>query len=452
MVRSVSTTSRPGSERTLRILVNLPTNRVNYKSALERADISILTAALEQLEQNPEVDKTRIEMLRSRLNQLQKLEDSSQLLTESSEVTSKRITYRGTVYAVGEEVEDRNTGDRLVITGFTNGNVAWVKKGESSPYCLGMGHIRKLESPVTGIPVTPADSSPDQDEDEAVLSHGSDPRAFIRESDLQGVGDPRSHGDTARVAELVADLTVELAPIPTTPIDGELLPSPTEHLSQLEAEIETGQQLRAEGERRIWMAAATIRQHELWKLHVDRQGNLIFKSFPDYCKQKWGWERSQSHAIAQTGQVVLQLKQSGVPDKLLPDSVSQGTELARLEPEQRLTVIDRVVEEKGRLSAKAIQEMREQYLLEDNESVTDTTSNLETDSSDLPIQREDPSAPSFPLEEEDAEPAGSVAVRLKVSKRLQGYLERHGGILSVIVQQNEQTYYLQAGDITIEDF
>jgi transcription antitermination factor NusG len=76
-VKSSTTTRRSPQrrdserDRIIRALINIPANDVNFKSALERADLDMVTEAVTKAEQEPTGNKTRLQKLRSRLKALQ---------------------------------------------------------------------------------------------------------------------------------------------------------------------------------------------------------------------------------------------------------------------------------------------------------------------------------------------------------------------------------------------
>jgi len=120
-------------------------------------------------------------------------------------------------------------------------------------------------------------------------------------------------------------------------------------LKDLEEEIQEGLGQIAAGRQRVWLAAAQIRDRALWQ-------EAGYSSFEGYCKGRWGWERTNSHDNARAGDLLADLMLSGIPDSLLPTSVSQALELAKVEPEHRAEVIDRALEESGQMTAAALRQ------------------------------------------------------------------------------------------------
>jgi len=53
-----------------------------------------------------------------------------------------------------------------------------------------------------------------------------------------------------------------------------------------------------------------------------------YASFEDYCKKRWGWNRSYAYEIAKSGKIMKQIEKSGIPDK--PTSASQARPLGKL--------------------------------------------------------------------------------------------------------------------------
>lgn len=140
--------------------------------------------------------------------------------------------------------------------------------------------------------------------------------------------------------------------------DSAITPSETvteaERFLQLEDEISAGLGQIESGKQRIWQAIAEIRKDDLWMIELE-EGKPKYANFLDYCKQRWGWERSYSHENAVAGEVITGLLQSGIPDTDLPTSVSQVRQLAKVPESERATVLQQAREQNGgRLTAEAI--------------------------------------------------------------------------------------------------
>lgn len=141
---------------------------------------------------------------------------------------------------------------------------------------------------------------------------------------------------------------VQPAPPPVPVVEAELVLS----LADLESEIQAGIDLIEAGRQRVWVAVSQIRARELWR-------DAGHKTFEAYCKNRWGWERTNAHDNARAGDVVSDLIAAGVPIHLLPTSVSQALELARVEPAARPDVIDQALEDSGNLTAAALKQARQ---------------------------------------------------------------------------------------------
>jgi hypothetical protein len=162
----------------------------------------------------------------------------------------------------------------------------------------------------------------------------------------------------ADIGSRVISYRVKMDKLAPMVIDGELMASAEEEaaaLVELETEIAGGIGDCQRGERRIWIAAAQIRDRNLWKLGGHR-------SFEAYGLARWGWAKSNSHEVASAGEVVLQLQQSGVPEACIPTAISAYRPLKGIAPELRATAIDTALETDGKLTAAALKQAAEQVV------------------------------------------------------------------------------------------
>jgi hypothetical protein len=96
-----------------------------------------------------------------------------------------------------------------------------------------------------------------------------------------------------------------------------------DRLEQLEARIDAGKKTFIE----VGSALAEIRDGKLYR--------ASFKTFDDYCREKWGWDRTYCHRIIAAAAAV----------KMLPigneiSSESQARELAKADPEARAAIVE----------------------------------------------------------------------------------------------------------------
>lgn len=134
---------------------------------------------------------------------------------------------------------------------------------------------------------------------------------------------------------------------PVAVIEAEIVVSRSEQLRQLEAEIEQGTAAREKAERQIWIAAAQIKSEKLWR-------EAGFDSFEAYCRDRFGWEKSNAYEVAGAGEVVLQLQAAGAEE--IPNSVAAVQVLKKVAPESRLQVLQTAKEESGKLTADALKQ------------------------------------------------------------------------------------------------
>lgn len=137
----------------------------------------------------------------------------------------------------------------------------------------------------------------------------------------------------------------------SAPITVEVLPSDTqaERLTTLEQQIQHGIDQIESGRSAIWQAVAEVQQQGLWRLGG-------YSSFEAYCKQRWGWEKSNAFEVANAGKTVAELKNSGVPESALPTSVAQVRQIAKLPKEKRAEVVLKIAESGEKLTAEAIKQ------------------------------------------------------------------------------------------------
>lgn len=102
--------------------------------------------------------------------------------------------------------------------------------------------------------------------------------------------------------------------------------TPEEHkrLSSLETVIDKG--------RKTWIAAGEA----LLEIRDSKLYRQAFKTFEDYCQEKWGWTRKRAYELMQSVEVVKTL-----PEKCnqLVTNPHQAAELATVEPEDRVQVV-----------------------------------------------------------------------------------------------------------------
>ncbi len=134
-------------------------------------------------------------------------------------------------------------------------------------------------------------------------------------------------------------------PTPITPA----VVSESDQLAALEQQIQQGIDQVEAGRTAIWQAVATVQKQELWRLGG-------YANFEAYCKQRWGWEKSNAWEVAGAGRITDELIQSGVPESALPTSVSQTRQLAKLPPEKRVEVVQQIAASGEKLTAEAIKQ------------------------------------------------------------------------------------------------
>jgi hypothetical protein len=111
-------------------------------------------------------------------------------------------------------------------------------------------------------------------------------------------------------------------------------------LSALEECISKGQKTFIE----VGCALAEIRDSKLYRAD--------FKTFEDYCRVKWGWSKPYCTQLIGAARVVESLPESA---KVAIATESQARELAKVEPERRVEVIE-LAAQAGPLTARSIRE------------------------------------------------------------------------------------------------
>ena len=110
-------------------------------------------------------------------------------------------------------------------------------------------------------------------------------------------------------------------------------------LAELEKMIAKGKQTFVE----VGLALAEIRDLRLYKRE--------YSSFSEYCREKWGWNKSYAYYMIDSAEVV-----KALPEKVstLVDTETAARELAKVEPEQRAGIVQAVVDEGKPVTAAAI--------------------------------------------------------------------------------------------------
>jgi hypothetical protein len=107
-------------------------------------------------------------------------------------------------------------------------------------------------------------------------------------------------------------------------------------LQELEVTIERGRKTFVE----VGLALAEIRDARLYRYQ--------YATFEDYCRERWNWSRSYAHRIIEAAAT-----SETLPPDQRPATESQARELARIEPERRLEVLNQV-RATGKVTAAAI--------------------------------------------------------------------------------------------------
>lgn len=112
-----------------------------------------------------------------------------------------------------------------------------------------------------------------------------------------------------------------------------------ERLAELEKVIAKGRKTFVE----VGLALAEIRDTRLYKRE--------YGSFSEYCREKWGWEKSYAYYMIEGAEVV-----KALPAKVstLVDTETAARELAKVEPEQRAGIVQAVVEDGKPVTAAEI--------------------------------------------------------------------------------------------------
>lgn len=109
-------------------------------------------------------------------------------------------------------------------------------------------------------------------------------------------------------------------------------------LEQLEATIERGRKTFVE----VGLALAEIRDARLYR--------PAYATFEDYCRERWNWSRSYAHRIIEAAAT-----SETLPMDQRPETESQARELARIEPERRVEVLNQA-RTNGKVTAAAIRQ------------------------------------------------------------------------------------------------
>ena len=103
---------------------------------------------------------------------------------------------------------------------------------------------------------------------------------------------------------------------------------PAKRLIALEQTIEAGRKTFVE----VGLALAEIRDTRLYRSDFD--------TFEAYCQKKWGWNSSRARQLIGAASVVEDLKKQSVTI-VTPATESQACELAKVEPANRVEVLER---------------------------------------------------------------------------------------------------------------
>lgn len=95
------------------------------------------------------------------------------------------------------------------------------------------------------------------------------------------------------------------------------------------------------------VALAEIRDSRLYRAD--------YSTFEDYCREKWGWERRHAYRLITAAAVTAMS-----PIGLRPQTESQARELAKVEPEKRVEVLELAIAA-GPVTARSIREARESF-------------------------------------------------------------------------------------------
>ncbi len=103
----------------------------------------------------------------------------------------------------------------------------------------------------------------------------------------------------------------------------------SQRLEELEKVIARGRKTFVE----VGLALAEIRDLRLYKRE--------YGSFSEYCREKWGWEKSYAYYMIEGAEVV-----KALPEKVstLVDTETAARELAKVEPERRAGIVQAVVD------------------------------------------------------------------------------------------------------------
>ena len=109
-------------------------------------------------------------------------------------------------------------------------------------------------------------------------------------------------------------------------------------LDELEATIERGRKTFVE----VGLALAEIRDARLYRPE--------HPTFEEYCRARWNWSRSYAHRIIEAAAT-----SEALPDGQRPETESQARELARIEPNRRLEVLNKA-RTNGKVTAAIIRQ------------------------------------------------------------------------------------------------
>ena len=136
------------------------------------------------------------------------------------------------------------------------------------------------------------------------------------------------------VLEIFVDNSVELSS------DLENASPGLRRLAQLEAEIESAK-------RQSQRAAFEIKEDQLWQ-------EAGYESFPHYCKERWGWEKSNAYDMAIAGHTINHLLDSGVPEEAIPQSTSALAAIAQAPTQQQASVLQETQARDGKVTANGV--------------------------------------------------------------------------------------------------
>ena len=131
-------------------------------------------------------------------------------------------------------------------------------------------------------------------------------------------------------------MTDELAPLTSGELD---------QLAQCEAVVQRGLQAFYE----IGAALQVIRDNRLYRQH--------YRTFDDYCEERWDIQRGYGHRLIKAAEVHSNLL--GLPDTPLPSNEAQARELAPLPPDEQRDVWQQVIESGERPTAALVKRVKQ---------------------------------------------------------------------------------------------